>query len=158
MTIKNLLKNYILHMYINLYNFYENHYDTKLISVNIFKKWKDMDIIPFNKVPYMFYYLFLRLFKIKHTFYQNNLINYNNFNNNNYHIKPPVLNIDINGVCYKDRFNNYNLNIPISYLIHREKLNNFDVKLKIIDKGLIKIKYINLINYYDYYIYDIFKE
>jgi len=154
----NIIKNWIIYRYINLYNFYENHYDTKLISVFLFKKWKDVDRNPFNKIPYIFYYLLLRIFKIKHTFYRNNLINYNDFKNYEYHIKPPILNIEINGICYKEKFNNYNLNVPISYFIHREKLNNFDIKLKIIDKGIIKIKYINLINYYDNCIYNIFKE
>jgi hypothetical protein len=154
----NIIKNWIIHRYINLYNFYENHYDTKLISIFINNNWIDTDIIPFNKIPYIFFYLILKLFKIKHTFYKNNLINYNDFINNEYHIRPPILSLDINGISYKDKFNNYNLNIPINYFIYKEKLDNFDVKIKILDKGIIKIKNINLINYYDNYIYNIFKE
>jgi hypothetical protein len=154
----NHIKTYLIYQYINFYNFYENHYDTKLISINIFKKWRNIDKFPFNLIPYMFYYLLLKLFKIKHTFYKNNLINYNDFTNYEYHIKPPILNLEINGVCYKDKFNNYNLNIPISYFIYREKLENFDIKLKMIVKGMIKIKYINLTDIYNYNIYNIFKE
>jgi hypothetical protein len=151
--------NWLIHKYINIYNFYENYYDTKLISIYFNKKWKDVDRFPFNVIPYLFYYLLLKIFKIKHTFYKNNLINYKEFNDKlEYHIKPPVLSLEINGCCYKDKFNNYNLNIPISYFIHREKLENYDVKLKIMSKGLIKIKYINLIDIYHNNIYNIFKD
>jgi hypothetical protein len=151
------IKNWIIHKYINLYNFYENHYDTKLISVYIYNKWKDVDIFPFNLMPYLCYYLLLKMFKIKHTFYKNNIINYKDYNNLlEYHIKPPILSLEINGYCYKDKFNNYNLNIPISYFIHKEKLNFYELKLKIIEKGLIKIKYFNLMNNYDKCIYNIF--
>lgn len=152
------IKKWLIHRYINIYNFYENHYDTKLISIYYKDKWLDINKIPFNWIPYLFYYLLLKLFKIKHTFYKNNLINYCDFKIYDYHIKPPILNLEINGINYKDKFNNYNLNIPISYFIHREKLQNYDMKIKIIDNGNIKIKYINLINYYDKFIYNIFKE